>query len=109
MSDPVPTQDFVAYDAQELFHELELCRGWLGVFFALLESPGRSASVRQIRQGMTHGEKSVDRALQTFLRLGIAECVSDGGSPASRVYRLTARGNKLAESSILDWPTIVVR
>ena len=108
MSDPALAQDFVTYDGTELLHELELCRGWLGVFFALLWAPERSASVRQIRQGMTHGEKSVERALQTFLRLGIAECTSPGATPSSRVYRLTPRGIMLAETPIPDWPTIVV-
>jgi DNA-binding MarR family transcriptional regulator len=100
-------QDYVAYDPLDLLDELGA--RWPTTLLFLYRVPEQSADVRRISRELKRGPRSVERTLEAFARLGVADRLTSGGRLGSHAYRLTARGRRLIETPLVDWSTIVVK
>ena len=98
--------DYVTYEPRQILHELGQCRDSLSVWLFLYWE--KAGNVYQMRRQLKPGQQSIERSLRTLTRLGLVDCRPLGRFPFAKVYFLTDRGRKLAETPIPSWPTIVV-
>jgi DNA-binding HxlR family transcriptional regulator len=100
-----PMQSYVTYDPSQLLHELRGGATFQTWLFLYRQGP---ANASQIRRRLKSGQAAIDSSLGRLVRMGLANRKTLRSFPFTKVYSLTERGRKLAETPISSWPTLVV-
>jgi DNA-binding HxlR family transcriptional regulator len=102
----LPAHSSASLDTLQLLHELSgraTIQTWLFLYWE------GHANASQMRRLLKPGQDAIDGALGRLVRMGLAEHETLRSFPFTKVYSLTKRGRKLAETPIPSWPNIVVK
>jgi len=93
--------------AADMLDQLDQCRGWIAIVLFLYRE--KSASPYQLRRSLRPGQEEIEHVLRMLVRLGLARFDKSSRFPFATTYRLTDRGQRLAEIPPRSWMPIVVQ